>query len=51
LRKRERERVCVCVDADAGACDTRRGEMIWGAAPRELGTDKLKGMAIEVDSK
>ena len=43
LRERERERESVCVDADAGACDTRRGETIRGAAPRELGTDKQKG--------
>ena len=51
LRKRERERECVCVDADTGACDTRRGKTIRGAAPCELGMDKQKGMAIEVDGK
>jgi len=51
LHERERERECVCVDVDAGACDMRRGETIRGAAPRELGMDKQKGMAIEVDGK
>jgi len=28
-----------------------RDEMIWGAALREPGTDKQKGMAIEVDGE
>jgi len=47
---RGRERVCVCVWMRMRVCAIR-DETIRGAAPRELGTDKQKGMAIEVDGK
>ena len=39
----ERERVCVCVWMDAVRVRAIRYEMIRGAAPCELGTDKQKG--------
>ena len=46
-RERERESVCVC----GCGCGCMRDKTIWGVAPHELGTDKQKGMAIEVDGK
>ena len=46
----ERESVCVCVWMQMWVCAIR-DETIWGVAPREPGTDKQKGMAIEVDSE
>jgi len=43
VRLRERERECVCVWMDAVWVRAIRYEMIQGAAPCELGTDKQKG--------
>ena len=47
----ERERVCVCMCVHAVQVWLRAREMIWGAALHELGMDKQKGMAIEVDGE
>ena len=47
---RGRERECVCVWMRMWVCAIR-DETIWGVAPREPGTDKQKGMAIEVDGE
>ena len=47
LCERERESVCV----DGMQVRAIPDETIQGVAPCELGTDKQKGMAIEVDGK